>query len=138
MEPILTSVVSFSELDIKSVEVLLGDDVEKDLVTGLSPIVIQDVPEILKDSDIVLDIDDVRLDVEFLNTSPFAGNIAVKVSTFANEQALSTFGIGPVAFDAGTAEIPAEMKWSFSEGKLPAPDGYVPYVIDGLTDIISI
>lgn len=137
VEPILTSVVSFSELDIKSVEVLLGDDVEKDLVTGLSPIVIQDVPEILKDSDIVLDIDDVRLDVEFLNTSPFAGNIAVKVSTFANEQALSTFGIGPVAFDAGTAEIPAEMKWSFSEGKLPAPDGYVPYVIDGLTDIIS-
>lgn len=137
VEPILTSVVSFSDLGVNSVDVLLGDDVEKDLVTGLSPILIKDIPDILKDSDIVLDIDDVRLDIEFLNTSPFGGNIAVNVETSANEQALSTFNIGPVAFEAGTAEVPAEMKWSFSEGKLPAPEGYVPYVIDGLTDIIS-
>lgn len=137
VEPILTSVVSFSELDINSVEVLLGDDVEKDIVTGLSPIVINDIPEIFKDSDIVLDIDDVRLDVEFLNTSPFAGNISVNVETSANETHLSTFRIGPVLFDGGTEALPAEMKWSFSEGKLQAPFGYDHYIIDGLTDIIS-
>lgn len=137
VEPVLTSVVSFSDLDINSVEIMLGDDVEKDLVTGLSPIIIEDVPEILTDSDIVLDFDDVRLDVEFMNTSPFAGNISVNVETSANQTHLSTFRIGPVAFDAGTAEIPAEMKWSFSEGKLKAPLGYDQYIIEGLTDIIS-
>lgn len=137
VEPIITSVVSFSDLDINSVEILLGDDVEKDLVTGLSPIRINDVPEILKDSDIVLDIDDVRLDVEFQNSSPFAGNISVNVETSANETHLSTFRIGPVSFDGGTEAAPAEMKWSFSEGKLQAPAGYDHYTIDGLTDIIS-
>ena len=137
VEPVLTSVVSFSDLDINSVEIMLGDDVEKDLVTGLSPIIIEDVPEILTDSDIVLDFDDVRLDVEFMNTSPFAGNISVNVETSANQTHLSTFRIGPVSFDGGTEAVPAEMKWSFSEGKLKAPLGYDQYIIEGLADIIS-
>lgn len=136
ISPVVTTLVRFSDLGINSVEVKLGDDVEKDLVTGLSPIVLEDLPDILHNSDIVLDVNDIRIDVDFINSSPFAGNISAAVETSADGKVLNNVNIGPVHFDAGSSSAPAEMRWAFSEGKLNAPDGYVLYTIDEMTDII--
>lgn len=137
ISPIVTTLVTFSDLGINSVEIRLGDDVEKDLVSGLSPITLEDIPDILKNSDIVLDVNDIRVDVDFQNTSPFAGNISAGIETSADGNALNNVNIGPVHFDAGSVSAPALMRWSFSEGKLDAPDGYVLYTVDNMTDIIK-
>ena len=137
ISPIVTTLVTFSDLGINSVEIRLGDDVEKDLVSGLSPITLEDIPDILKNSDIVLDVNDIRVDVDFQNTSPFAGNISAGIETSADGNALNNVTIGPVHFDAGSVSDPALMRWSFSEGKLDAPDGYVLYTINNMTDIIK-
>lgn len=137
ISPIVSAMVSFSGLDIMNVEVLLRNDIEKDLVTGLSPVIIEDLPDIFNDPGIVLDINDIRVDIDFINSSPFAGRISANVSTSAGGEKLDDVRIGPVSFDAGTASHPAEMKWSFSEGKLQAPAGYILYEVEGLSDIIE-
>lgn len=136
VSPVVTSIVSFSDLAINSIEVMLGDDIEKDLVTGLAPLVIEGLPDVLTDPEIVLDINDLRVDIDFSNSSPFAGTISAQIETSAKGEILDNVNIGPVHFDAGDSSIPAEMKWSFSEGILQAPEGYVLYKVDGMTDII--
>lgn len=137
ISPVVTTLVSFSDLGINSVEVKLGDDIEKDLVSGLSPITLDDIPDVFKNSDMVLDINDVRVDIDFLNSSPFSGNISASIETSAGGNSLETVNIGPVHFLAGSESVPALMKWSFSEGNLPAPDGYEHYILDNMTDIIE-
>ncbi len=136
ISPVVTSIVTFSDLGINSVEVKLGDDVEKDLVSGLSPITLEDIPDILKNSDISLDVNDIRVDVDFLNSSPFGGYISAVIETSAEGKTLDNVNIGPVHFDAGSSSLPSQMRWSFSEGKLQAPDGYVLYTVNDMTDII--
>ena len=136
VSPIISSNVSFSDLDINSVEVKLGDDVDKDLVSGLSPIVPQGIPDILSVPDIVLDLTDIRLDVEFNNSSPFSGNISTVVQTSFHGQPINESGLGPVHFESGSTEGPAEMRWSFSEGQLGAPEGYTLYKVDDISDLV--
>lgn len=136
VSPIISSMVSFSDLDINSVEIKLGDDIEKDLVSGLSPIVPKGIPDILSSPDIVLDLCDVRLDVEFNNSSPFSGNISTVVKTSLLGQPINDSELGPVHFESGSAEGPAEMRWSFSEGLLEAPEGYTLYKVDDISDLV--
>lgn len=137
ISPVVTTIVTFSDLDINSIEVMLGDGIEDDIVTGLYPVTLEGLPEVLMNPDIVLDINDIRVDIDFANASPFAGNISAEIETSAQGEVLDNVNIGPVHFDAGTSSEPSVMKWSFSEGLLPAPEGYVLYTVEGMTDIIS-
>lgn len=136
VSPVITSIVSFSNLDIISVDVKLGDNVEKDLVSGIPPVELSGIPEIFQGPDITLDLNDIRLDVEFLNSSPFSGSISTSVRTSAADREISQKEIGPVHFDCGSPLSPSEMRWSFSGGFLQAPEGYEHHIVDNISDLV--
>ncbi len=136
VSPVITSIVSFSNLDIISVDVKLGDNVEKDLVSGISPVELSGIPEILMGPDIILDLNDIRLDVDFLNSSPFSGSISTSVKTSSSGIEISSKEIGPVHFESGSPLSPSQMRWSFSGGYLQAPDGYDHHIVDNISDLV--
>ena len=137
VSPVVSALMSFSNLGIHSAEIMLGDAVEDEIVTGLSPISLEDMPDFIKNKDLVLDVNDLRLDVDFSNLSPFAGEISASVVTSLSGEPLADVTVGPVRFEAGNDQIPAQMHWSFSEGRLNAPEGYTLYKVDGLTDLVK-
>ncbi len=137
VSPVLSALVTFTNLNINSAEILFGDEIETDIVTGISSISLEGLPDFMNDKDVVLDIDDIRLDVDFSNLSPFAGDFSAAVSTSRSGVSIADLNVGPVRFEAGNEQSPAEMHWSFSEGRIVTPEGYTLYKIDGLTDIIK-
>ena len=136
VSPIISSRVVFSNLAIHSAEIMLDDIVEGEISAEFSHIEFVDMPEIMKDKNLILDINDIRLDVEFTNSSPFAGAISASVNTSLAGETLAEVKVGPAVFEGGSEENPAEMRWSFSEGHLNAPHGYVHHKVAGLTDLI--
>lgn len=134
--PVISSIVSFSDLSINSVQIKLGDDVEKDLISGLSPITLDGIPDILMGTDVVLDLNDLRLDVDFNNSSPFSGNISTSIKTSAQGQQIAESVIGPAHFNSGSSIEPAEMRWSFSGGFLEAPENYDFHKVDNFADLV--
>lgn len=137
LSPVISTLMVFSDLDINSAEIMLADEVEDDIVTGLSPVSLDGMPDFIKDKGLVLDVDDIRLDVDFSNLSPFSGNISAAVATSRSGESLAEINVGPVRFEAGSDKTAAEMRWSFSEGHLEAPDGYTLYKVPGLTDLLK-
>ena len=137
LAPVISAVMLFSDFDILSAEIMLSDQVEDEIVTGLSPISLDGMPDYIKDKGLVLDVDDIRLDVDFSNLSPFSGDISAAVATSLSGETLADIKVGPVRFEAGTDNVPAEMHWSFSEGHLETPSGYTLYKVDGLTDLLK-
>jgi hypothetical protein len=137
VSPVVSALMTFSNLGINSADIMLGDSVEDEIVTGLSPISLEDMPDFIKDKDLVLDVNDIRLDVDFNNLSPFAGSISASVATSLSGEPLYDITVGPVRFEAGNDQTPAQMHWSFSEGRLNAPEGYTLYKVEGLTDLVK-
>jgi hypothetical protein len=137
VSPVISTLMTFSNLGIHSAEIMLGDEVEDEIVTGLSPISLEGMPDFIKNKDLILDVNDIRLDVDFSNLSPFAGEISAVVATSLAGEPLADVTVGPVRFEAGSDKAPAQMYWSFSEGHLNAPEGYTLYKVEGLTDIVK-
>ncbi|MBR5299513.1 MAG: hypothetical protein IKU36_04585 [Bacteroidales bacterium] len=137
LSPVISTVIKFTDFDIISADIMLSDEVEGDIVTGLAPISLEGMPDYIMDKGLVLDVDDVRLDVDFSNLSPFSGNISAAVATSLSGETLADIKVGPVRFEAGTDNAPAEMHWSFSEGHLETPSGYTLYKVVGLTDLLK-
>lgn len=137
VSPVISTLMTFSNLGIRSADIMLGDGVEEEIVTGLSPISLENMPDFIRNSDLILDVNDIRLDVDFSNLSPFAGEISASVATSLSGENLADVKVGPVRFEAGTDTTPALMHWSFSEGRLGAPEGYTLYKVDGLTDLVK-
>lgn len=139
VSPVISSYVSFTDLNIINVEVKLSSDIEDELASGIHPVKLEDIPEFLRDAGIVLDVNELRLDIDFANPTPFAGNVSVCIETSSEDKLLATVPIGPIDFEAGSIDSPKVMKWSFidSSRDLAAPEGYTAYKTSGLTDLVK-
>lgn len=137
VSPVVTTYFEFSKIDVKNVEVVLSDDLDIDLVSGLSPITIDNIPDFLKEEGVVLDLADIRLDIDFTNSTPFSGTMTAAIESYTDDKVISVKTMGPIPFSSGEPDVPAHMKWSFSEGILPVPEGYIHYEIPGLTELID-
>lgn len=139
VSPVISSYVSFTDLNIINVEVKLSSDIEDELASGIHPVKLEDIPEFLRDAGIVLDVNELRLDIDFTNPTPFAGNVSVCIVTSSEDKLLATVPIGPIDFEAGSIDSPKVMKWSFidSSRNLAAPEGYTAYKTSGLTDLVK-
>lgn len=137
VSPVISTNLNISDMQINSVEVLFSDDVDIDLVSGLSPVQLGNIPDFLSSNDIVLDLADVRLDIDLGNTSPFSGTLSAAIESYDDDKVIATKSLGPIRFDGAKDGVPAYMRWSFSEGTLTPPEGYLMYEIPGLTDLIE-
>lgn len=137
ISPLISAYFEFSDIDINSIEVLFGDDIDIDLVSGLSPVTFNELPDFLSSKDVVLDLADIRLDIDFDNASPFAGTLSAVIESSTDDKLIAQKAIGPVNFDAAENGVPAQMRWSFSEGTIVPPYGYIQYDVPGLTELID-
>lgn len=137
ISPVISTYFEFSKIDIKNIEVLFGDDIDIDLISGLSTVTINQLPDFLSSKDVVLDLADIRLDIDFDNASPFSGSLSAVVESSTDDKLISQKSIGPVYFDAAENGVAAQMRWSFSEGTIVPPYGYVQYDVPGLTELID-
>lgn len=137
VSPIISTFFEFSKIDVKNIEVMLSDDLDIDVLSGLSPITLDKLPEFLADEGVVLDLADVRLDIDMINSTPFSGKMSTVIESYTDDKVIAVKNLGPAVFDAGSPDDPAEVRWSFSEGTLPVPAGYVHYDVPGLTDLIE-
>ena len=137
ISPVISTYFEFSDIEINSIEVLFGDDIDIDLLSGLSPVKFDNLPDFLTSQEVVLDLADVRLDIDFDNASPFAGKLSAIIESSTDEKVISQVAIGPAEFYAAQNGEAAQMRWSFSEGTIIPPYGYVQYDVPGLTSIID-
>lgn len=137
ISPVISAYFEFSDIDIDSIEVLFGDDIDIDLISGLSPVTFNALPDFLSSKNVVLDLADIRLDIDFENASPFAGTLSAVIESSTDDKLIAQKAFGPVSFDAAAGGVPAQMRWSFSEGTIVPPYGYIQYDVPGLTELID-
>ena len=137
ISPVISTYFDFSDIEINSIEVRFGDDIDIDLISGLSPVTFNKLPDFLSSKDVFLDLADIRLDIDFDNASPFSGSLSAVIESSTDDKLIAQKSIGPVYFDAAENGAPALMRWSFSEGTIVPPYGYVQYDVPGLTELIE-
>lgn len=138
VSPSLCAYADFSELQIKTVEVLLKD-LGNEMLEDMEPLYLDKLPDFMYTAGIVLDVNELRLDMEFSNTTPFSGKLSAEVSSWTGNECLAEIGISGLEFKAGSISEPKVMKWSFVDSpNLPQlPEGYELIEVDGLADVVK-
>ena len=138
VSPFINAYAQFSELDIKSIEVVLKD-LDKETLGTVEPVYINSLPAFMYASGLVMDVNAIRLDLEFSNTSPFSGEVSVAISSWTGNERLAEIDINSLGFNAGSLSSPEVIRWSFVDAPAPlqVPDGYTYIELDGMTDMVK-
>lgn len=138
VSPSICANADFSELRIKTIEVLLKD-LGNEMLEEMEPIYLDELPDFMYGAGIVLDVNELRLDMEFSNTTPFSGKLSAEVSSWTGNECLAEIGISGLEFKAGSISEPQVMKWSFVDSpNIPqVPEGYELVEVDGMTEMVK-
>lgn len=134
-DPIINAVMDFPSIEVKSATVKITPDFE----ISAPGINIPSIPDFFKDQSTVLDLDDIRFNLDITNSSPLSGSVSANITTgYANSDFhLADISIKGLRFDSCNDGAISVNKYSISKYGKGASDGYKDIECPEITSLLD-